>query len=107
MTRQRLVSAAAMVTAATVLIGALAAIGIDLPRPAWSSDLDRLAGDIKRVEQLATEQALESAELRALRIEQEIEERREQGANPGLLEQEVGILKRRVRALQKKLDELQ
>lgn len=89
-------------------IGALAAmIGWNADRPAWSSELVRLAGEVKRVEQLATEQALESSELRQLRIEQEIEDREAKGQDTGTLPAELKILKRRTRKFQLKLDKLE
>lgn len=90
--------------------GGLAAVGLSLPQIATQEHIEDHARDdaealgalrdrLAQVDLMTTQQALESAELRALRLEQEAQRQREAGDDPALIDREVQILKRRTRGL--------
>lgn len=84
-----------------VLLGsALGTIGLGLPQIATEEDLKDLSVQIAQVDLMSTQQALESAELRVIRLEREAKARQAEGENTDSLDGEVRILKRRTRGLE-------
>ena len=108
---------AAMASAVVAIVAALALFGLDMPKLATEDDIEdhartedlkiqRLAQAIETTRGLVITGALESTDLRALRLEQEIENRKAKGEKTGTLEQEVRILRRRVRKYEAELKQM-
>lgn len=75
--------------------GGLGAIGLTLPQIATKDEVAKIAGDVRVLQQEQAQSAIESYELRELRLKQEIEEKRKQGGSTSNLESEVIILQKR------------
>jgi hypothetical protein len=107
----------AIASGVVLAAGALGAVGLGLPQLATEEDvaaavrapearIERLAQRLAQVDLMTTQQALESAELRALRLEREAKERATLGEDTESLDREVKILKRRTRGLEARVLEL-
>lgn len=75
--------------------GGLAAVGLGLPQIATKDEVAKLAGDVRVLQQEQAQSAIESLELRELRLRQEIEEKKAAGGSTTNLESEVIILQKR------------
>lgn len=99
--------AIAGIAGGVVLAGsALGAIGLQLPQIATKAEIRDLRKYVAQVDLSTTQQALESSELRTLRLEQEAKDREQQGENTETIQREIQILKRRTRGLDQRVQEL-
>lgn len=109
-----IVSIAAGVVA---ISGALAAVGLNLPQIATHAHvaahaqvdtkrMDDLLQYVAGVDLMATTQAAESAELRAIRLEAEIARQKTNGEDSSFNESELRMLRKRVIGLDSRAQEL-
>ena len=95
------------IVAATIVstAAALAVFDVNIPRPAWSSELMKLAGNLIELDSRVTSQQLDDTKLQYYQNLRE-QEKYDSGTKPDYLVDEQILLESRIDGLKNRLDEL-
>lgn len=108
MTKGRTVTISSILAALALIGTAAATLDIPLPKPAWQADVQEVQAQVKDVDRLATEQALEAVQLRLYRNLAEQDQWRQKGQPvPPYLTAEQVTLESKKRRLETRLRKLE